>query len=901
MVSRLLVIITALIFAGCTRLPEKAVQAQGKSDPDEIGFAAKPVVQAGPGKTTITFTAAAPTDCAVYILNTEGKVVRHLAAGVLGNNAPAPFTKNSLKQSLTWDRRDDRGNPAGGGPFTIKVCLGLRPALDRFIGHNPSALGRGVPSERSGSVRALATGPTGEVYVFHITAQLHGGEATTLCTVYSREGKYLRTILPYPANLPKDKLGDIKRVKLPNGQTIPFIYQGDLRMLLPGAGNIAPHRAVVTRNGRVAFVGTQEWLRVMLRYAKPGIAQVVMINSDGSIPPGGPRGTLISELSTSKKPSGGYEDRISRTAASLAASPDGKTLYATGFWEGSGRRQPCNHTHVVYSFSWTDKEAKPLIGEKYKPGSGKKLLNTPMSVATDKKGNIYVADRDNNRIAVFKPDGSYLGELKVERPDRVEVHPKTGAVYVLGGPTINLLQKFASWKEQASAVTTTLPCSPPRRRRGEKGPIGTAPVMALDASADPAVLWFTPAARGTSTYSLLRIEDNGKEFGKPVDFGPIFNSRGVSVGAAIDITMDRSRERLYVGWRRVKNYVMSAWDGRTAKRLNNIKFPILRGGTGDISMVGLDGNYYVVNGSKGWTRPIVSRFDPDFKPLPWPEDRNVYAGNAHVHHRGVTADHKGNVYVLRDMRIKGEKRTPTEHSMANKLALFSPDGELLNPKLIDAEIRMLNSVRLDYAGNIYLAVGLRPGKEQVPEDFKGMDLGKKAKVHSNTTELNWYPLMYGCIMKFGPKGGTIRSNIGGDAMSYSMDKTTEVKGARWKYFGASVVASWRMGPPYDMPDTCLCEVPWFDVDGFGRSFFADACRFRCGVLDTAGNLICTFGSYGNQDSAGPGSMVPVPDIPFYWPQAVAVSDEAAYVVDRMNRRVVRVKLTYQVEETCSIQ
>jgi hypothetical protein len=98
----------------------------------------------------------------------------------------------------------------------------------------------------------------------------------------------------------------------------------------------------------------------------------------------------------------------------------------------------------------------------------------------------------------------------------------------------------------------------------------------------------------------------------------------------------------------------------------------------------------------------------------------------------------------------------------------------------------------------------------------------------------------------------------------------------------------------------LCESPRFDVDGFGRSFFPDACQFRVGVIDTAGNEICWFGSYGNQDSAGPNSDIPTPDIPLYWPQAVAVGDDALYIGDRLNRRIVRVKLTYKAEATCLI-
>jgi len=73
-----------------------------------------------------------------------------------------------------------------------------------------------------------------------------------------------------------------------------------------------------------------------------------------------------------------------------------------------------------------------------------------------------------------------------------------------------------------------------------------------------------------------------------------------------------------------------------------------------------------------------------------------------------------------------------------------------------------------------------------------------------------------------------------------------------------------------------------------------------GVLDTAGNLVSWFGSYGNQDSAGRGSAVPTPEIPFCWPYTVAVSDDAVYVGDRLNRRVVKVRLDYRTEQTSAV-
>jgi hypothetical protein len=90
------------------------------------------------------------------------------------------------------------------------------------------------------------------------------------------------------------------------------------------------------------------------------------------------------------------------------------------------------------------------------------------------------------------------------------------------------------------------------------------------------------------------------------------------------------------------------------------------------------------------------------------------------------------------------------------------------------------------------------------------------------------------------------------------------------------------------------------VDGYGRSFFTDAARFRVGMLDTNGNLLGWFGSYGNADSAGADSKVATPAIPLYWPYHVSVDDGNVFVGDRLNRRVVRVRLAPTAVETVEV-
>jgi 6-bladed beta-propeller len=55
-------------------------------------------------------------------------------------------------------------------------------------------------------------------------------------------------------------------------------------------------------------------------------------------------------------------------------------------------------------------------------GSGPGEFNTPHSIASDNKGNIYVADRGNRRIQVFDSDGMLLREITINVPMPPVVH-----------------------------------------------------------------------------------------------------------------------------------------------------------------------------------------------------------------------------------------------------------------------------------------------------------------------------------------------------------------------------------------------------------------------------------------------------------------------------------------------
>ena len=62
-----------------------------------FAFVKKPAIVRDGDRVTIQFETRGYCDVTVAIENAEGKIIRHLACGVLGPNVPAPFQRSSKK------------------------------------------------------------------------------------------------------------------------------------------------------------------------------------------------------------------------------------------------------------------------------------------------------------------------------------------------------------------------------------------------------------------------------------------------------------------------------------------------------------------------------------------------------------------------------------------------------------------------------------------------------------------------------------------------------------------------------------------------------------------------------------------------------------------------------------
>lgn len=222
----------------------------------------------------VSFAVSKPVDVEVAVLNNSGKVVRYLAAGLLGKNAPPPFRKGSLHQEIIWDGKDDTGkdvlSTAGsrGERFRVRIRLGLHAELDRFI---PARVSGCLPAH------AIGVGPDGTVYVLSSRDKAGG------TTIYAldRQGRYLRTLLPSPAGLKREQISGLQRLKLDDGSEVPVIYSAYIADFAPYLAGIQRQRLEVSQDGWIVLAsGGNNWTdQIVPRYA-------LVLKTDGTIPPG---------------------------------------------------------------------------------------------------------------------------------------------------------------------------------------------------------------------------------------------------------------------------------------------------------------------------------------------------------------------------------------------------------------------------------------------------------------------------------------------------------------------------------------------------------------------------------------------------------------------------------------
>ena len=836
------------------------------------GFTAKPTAVRTGTAVRIEFAVSRATDVAVFIEDGAGKVVRHLVAGVLGSNPPPPL-RSGLRQSVEWDGLADYGKPAGPGPFRVRVALGLGAEYDRDVLNDTQSLSR---------ICALAVGPDGTLYMITRIGTSGPNWKGSRLIAFNRDGTYARTVLPPPAGLSKDQWTKLGALPITvEGKEVPIVL--DLRdRRLTGfdvAGNwnnigeAGPDLAV-TPDGHA--VTLQENGSVALIHLDPAKQRE---------PLAGPR------LLPDEPASTFHTDKRSF----IAVSGDGRHAYFTGI---APRRAysgaPAKIHPAVYRVKLPERTpVEVFFGDPEQAGNDAAHLAVEVGgLSTDGRGNLLIADRGNNRIAVVSEASRKLvSTIAVENPIKAIPHPKSGAVYVIRwtGRFGAELVKFVGGK-----ATTTVALS------AHDG----APQwdLALDASASPPVLWLT------DNLWLVRVEDLGDRWSAPARVG----SDSMGDASFVNVAVDRYRDPAEIYVRKRFGRWIRVNEGTGKVEDLSIEFLRLFTSAGSCVEIGPDGNLYTA----GWPQYLF-RWNRDGKPLPWdtpfqlPPDANraeqgrrnngnsVYTRVAMMymtHTHGIRSD--GHHFIF-----EGAGRT------AKALNHLDPSGKRVGAPVIWNASDAVIGPKFDAQGNIYVADVVRPLDQLVPPELA--PLVKPPKVGTTVSGPAAEAVrMYSSILKFSPKGGSIEwPGVAGpdkrlmepkpyagekllDPSLRTVDMATcngnfrfipaKVTGAEWAHFGLSHLEI----------NECNCENTRFDVDPFGRVWYPDQGRYRVGVLDTNGNAITHFGTYGNADARG---------IAFTWLVGVGVTDRYAYAGDSMNQRLLRARLTYAAEEICAVR
>ena len=230
----------------------------------EVRFTKKPQAVKKGDKVIITFSVSGQTDVEVAVLNAKGNAVRHLAAGVLGKNPPPPLQADSLSQTIEWDLKDDNGKDVTEGECSVRVSLGLKAELDQFFG-----------THGLGGSKFTVDG-AGDIYI----------KSGWTVRVFTRDGVYKKTIMPFPADLTLEQVKGLNPVKLSDKEYLPRIYSTEALFTYPSSMRGDASKIMITSDGTLVLEGLDQKGHVMgYHYVYTGLGRrLLFINKDGSFP-----------------------------------------------------------------------------------------------------------------------------------------------------------------------------------------------------------------------------------------------------------------------------------------------------------------------------------------------------------------------------------------------------------------------------------------------------------------------------------------------------------------------------------------------------------------------------------------------------------------------------------------
>jgi len=932
---------------------------------DVYEFTEKPAVTRAGDNITITFTSKAYCDATVAIEDADGpstgsghgKIIRHLACGVLGSNAPAPFQKNSLKQTVIWDGKNDKGEYIENkDAVVLRVSLGLRPQFERTLFWSPYKRERD-PKAMLGVRQLAAAAPEG-VYVYE-------GMNVRL---YNHDGEYLRTIYPFPART----MGKIK------GLTWTVVPPGDEKF----PQKIGRTFGTFLSSEMPALAGMWTIGDSQLNLADTATAMAVHGNRVflvghrlNRLPTEGPIGDFELEGPRTSFDSGCIRHDppvlpIITEPLSAAASPDGKWLYMTNYpasltKAGNYGGYRCLQAVTRMAVDGTE-PPQPFMGvmkaDAAGAGNDNQHFDVPRCVTTDREGRLYVADYLNQRVQVFDPDGKFLKSIPCQYPTEVRVSPKTGEIYVFSwGEWVYRPPGAKGFRPEAPPVLIRFgPLADPQKlatfslsdfvddRRAHE--ILFMPAAAeVDFATTPPTIWLTRKAVVSwrapriDTMSILLLAEQGRKLVVKRDF-----AREAEKQVARIRPPRHLRQRLYFNPGDGCVYVGEHFDPAPIHMKSFNELVRISPDSGRISLVripctaedmafGQDGLAYLRAGF-GDREPmgaVLARFDP----RTWREVPFDY-GEHHerVSYQGYGETTAASVIVSasranESSQFGGIAVSPRGHVAA---AFYNPnhpqdrrdpEGKLIEAELKPYELRLYPGRASECFIHVWDEHGKLLYEDAVPGVGRTVSIGidRDDNLYLLATGTRRYgaaehPVAGSCtLVKVKPQKARFLSSGGSPRVPLAMAPeagpkrapdivstfgSSWLEGAEWMYGGVGLDGK-GIG-------RCHCEnTSQMALDCYGRAFAPETQRYDIVVIDGSGNTILRTGRYGNVEDGVPlvkGGGPPAPvslggdEVALFRPNYVATdTDRRLFIADVGNARIVSVKLGYYVEEKVALK
>jgi len=908
-------------------------------------FAQKPVVTREGDRVTITLETKGLCDVTVAVEDDKGRIVRHLASGVLGPNAPAPFRKDAKKQTLVWDGKNDKGEYVEDfGKIAVRVSLGLKPRFERTLYWSPYKAGQ------SGEQPTFCVAPEG-VYIYSI-GQGRGNQCQRVM-LFDHDGRYVRTLYPFPAS-------DLERVQgltwlayPPDGRKFPLKNPPESQTsLLPAPLTGGPALGFWDTTTRMVMTQDKEYVYLIgsyaLRLAKPGSGKPSVL-----------KGPEVAVFLKNFR----FTPRLN--PGSVALSPDGKWLYITGYSAYVGRSD--------YGHGWTNflpcvtrmpsdcsKAPEAFIGP-IAPEGTESPLNSPNSVAVDKEGRLYIADMFKG-LLIYSPEGKRLHRIDIDSPAFVQLAPDTGEIWVAswirqagyGGPesgkTPEVKKNIILYR-----YSPYLPDHPPAQEekmvlmRDERVHAPSHSVV-LDFTGGATRMWFANAIPNYGSGPLWRrmnvriLELKDGTFREAASFENL---------ARRDVVQSRppryGRQRVYVNpadgcayiAEQIQPTVVS--DVQCFDQLVKIDPETGRTAIVDLPFDAEDMAFDHEGRAYLRTDSIVARYDSKTwreAPIDYGRELNpvthyglkpteTRAGLFHRGGRGAS----GKIFGM-GVNVKGELAVSFYSTSVSNMSIANPGVRKPQTKIVVPGVKewtpRVFPGRSTYAFiHVWDKYGRLKFEDAVPglgemSDFKidrddnlymvsNMMLTGYGKAHPDRAinTLVKMPAGKGRILTDGkmapiPLGAT-KPDRPPDARGFSGYRgNVWLEGAEWALGGIGL-------NPRDLSArACHCEANvQIALDDFGRSFVPALHRYEVMVVDTAGNTVLRIGRYGNVEDGMPLVRKGGPPSPraiggdeaaFVSPKWLGVhSDRRLFVSDRGNYRVVSVKLGYHATERVALK